>query len=236
MLSKISPSILGAKDVKVFLDKLEILKNKKIEVNDIHIDVMDGVFVKNQRSLNQTIMIDLLNRGYNTEVHLMVDEETLENEIMKSIRYGAKKIWIHVELEDSERYLNIINALNNKNGEKTVEIGLSINPDTSIEKLLLLKNKVDSILVMSVIPGKGGQKFLNSTYKKIRKIRKEIPDVEIVVDGGINKKNVKKVFKCGADKVVLGHYLTANTRSLKRKLKWLKRNIKKCYGKQGDKN
>ncbi len=224
MLEKISPSILGVKDFETFLNKLDELKEKGNVVRDIHFDVMDGEFVNSKRDLHTSLMIDLLERGYSPEVHLMVSER-LEDEIMKAIKYGAKKIWIHSELEEVERYLNIVNGLNKKDEFDYVSIGLAINPDTGIDNIVILKDKIDSVLVMSVNPGKGGQKYIESSYEKIKRLRETLENVEIVVDGGINGSNIKKVFKSGADKVVMGHYLTENVKHMENKLMWIKKHI-----------
>lgn len=226
MLNKISISLLGVKDTKSFLDKLVNLRGKDLDIRDIHVDVMDGEFVKSKNVLHTAVMIDLVVRGYSPEVHLMVGDN-LEAEIEKAIEYEAKKIWIHVELEDAERYLNIVKKLDEKDELAEVSIGLAINPETSIQKVVMLKDKIDSVLVMSVHPGKGGQKFIKKTYSKIKELRESLGDVEIVVDGGINRWNINKVFKSGADKVVLGHYLTGNLGSLKRRLNWIKKHTVK---------
>lgn len=233
MLDKISPSILGVKDVRHLLDKLDKLKTKRLVIGEMHVDIMDGKFVKNKFEPSITLMLELGSRGYIPEVHLMVEEETLETEIIKAIRLGSKKIWIHVELENAERYLNIVNNLNNQEQNKSVAIGLAINPDTDIEEIEYFKDKIDSVLLMSVFPGRSGQKFLNRSYKRIKELRKIIGEnIEIVVDGGINRWNIKKVLKVGANKVVLGHYLTGNMFTLKGKLKWIKRSVMKMKNKE----
>lgn len=224
MGNKVSISILGIKDFKVFLEKLDSLKEKGFDIADFHIDVMDGEFVENANELHTALMIELLERGYNPEVHLMVSE-TLEAEIMKAIRYGAKKIWIHVELQDAEKYLNIINGVNRKEVSGHIDIGLAINPNTPIEDVAIFKDKIDSVLIMSVNPGKGGQKYIKSSYEKIKKAKELLGAIEIVVDGGINESNVIKILSAGATKVVMGHYLTANINKLKGKLGWLKKHI-----------
>lgn len=224
MLNRISPSILGVKDFKLFLNKLDSLKEKDLEVETIHIDVMDGEFVKNKNDMHTGFMIELGVRGYKPEVHLMVDDENLEKEIEKAIEYEATKIWIHVEVEDAEIYLNVIRKLDEKDDEAKVSIGLVINPDTDIDKVVLLKDKIGSVLVMSVYPGKGGQKFITKTYDKIKRLRAALGDIEIVVDGGINKSNVNKVIQAGADRVIIGKYLTGSLFHLKGRLNWFAKN------------
>ena len=225
-VSKVSPSLLSVKDVKLFLDKLDSLKEKDLSVETIHIDVMDGEFVSETRILHTALMIELEERGYLTEVHLMVKGEKLESQIDEAVRYNASKIWIHVELEDAERYLNIFRNLETNDAAAKFSMGLAINPETDIDKLVLLKDKIDSILVMSVHPGKGGQKLISKSFTKIKKIREAVGDnIEIVVDGGINRWNIQKIFKCGASKVVVGKYLCKNLGRMKSKLAWIKKHI-----------
>lgn len=220
MLNRISPSMLGVKDFKRFFDKLDILKEKDLVVETIHIDVMDGEFVNNKLEMHTASMIELGLRGYKPEVHLMVDDDNLDVEIEKAIEYEATKIWIHAEIEDVERYLNIIRKLDEKDDLAQISVGLAINPDTPIDKVVLLKEKIYSVLVMSVHPGKGGQKFITKTYDKIRLLREALGNIEIVVDGGINKSNINKVIESGADRVVIGKYLTGNLYYLKGRLNW----------------
>lgn len=225
MLEKISVSILGVKDSESFLGELDSLKEKDLGIGAIHVDVMDGEFVENIAPMHTGLMEEFADRGYELEVHLMVGEKSLENEIIKAIKYEAKKIWIHVEIEDAEKYINIINGINRKAEFEYISIGLAINPDTPIQNVAILKDKIDSVLVMSVFPGKGGQKYIEGSYEKIKSIRELLGDIEIVVDGGINEKNIKKVLESGADKVVMGHALTGNIKHMKKKLLWIKKHI-----------
>jgi len=225
MLEKITMSILGVKDLEPFLSELDSLKEKDLEIGAIHIDVMDGEFVENKALMHTGLMEKLAEGGYRLEVHLMVGKKSLEEEMIKAIKYGADKIWIHVEVEDAEKYINIVNGINRKAEFKYISIGLAINPDTPIQNVAILKDKIDSVLVMSVFPGKGGQKYIESSYEKIKSIRGLLGDIEIVVDGGINEKNIKKVLESGADKVVMGHALTSNINHMDKKLMWIKKHI-----------
>lgn len=205
MLSKISPSILGAKDVKVFLDKLEILKNKKIEVNDIHIDVMDGVFVPNISFGQPVIKFIKKHAKKPLDVHLMIVDPDRYFEDFKTV--GADILTIHYE---ACRHLNRSISSIKQLGMKA---GVVLNPHTPISVLEDIIQECDMVLLMSVNPGFGGQSFIENTYNKIIQLKELInrknPSCLIEIDGGVSLKNYKKLIEFGADALVAGNAVFA---------------------------
>ena len=191
---KIAPSILSSKD-----RVLDIKKLNETDIEYVHIDVMDNKFVPNYQlpanEVNQLSKIS--NKKF--DIHLMV-EDPLEymNELTCNNIYN---ITFHVEInKDLDELITII-----KN--KGYNVGIAINPKTEIERLDKYLNKVDMVLIMSVEPGFGGQKFIDSTIDKIKYIRVHAPEVLIEVDGGINLETIDKV-KYITDFVVAGSYIT----------------------------
>ena len=194
---KISPSILSAD----FSQLGEEIKRLELGGADlIHVDVMDGHFVPNL-TIGPPVIKAL--RKYTKipfDVHLMISP--VHKYIKNFAEAGADIITIHPEATD-----NLDNSINEikKLGKK---VGLSLNPDTSINLIVNKLNFVDLVLVMSVYPGFGGQKFINKVFKKIKDLsdikNKNNYKFDIEVDGGINFSNSKEVIKAGANILVSG--------------------------------
>ena len=194
---KISPSILSADFSKL---GNEIQDLEKAGADLIHIDVMDGHFVP-----NITIGPEVINklRKYTSlpfDVHLMISP--VHNFIKNFADAGADIITIHPEAtSDLISSIKKIKSYNKK-------AGVSLNPETSVDKALPALNLIDLVLVMSVNPGFGGQKFIESVLDKVRVLRKEIDKkkfaVQIEIDGGINFENSKKARKAGVNILVSG--------------------------------
>jgi ribulose-phosphate 3-epimerase len=213
---KISPSILSA-DFSKLGDEIQSLEKAKADL--IHIDVMDGHFVP-----NITIGPDVISklRKYTSlpfDVHLMISP--VNNFISSFAKAGADIITIHPEAtEDLLSSIKKIKSLNKK-------AGVSLNPETPIEKVLSVLNLIDLVLVMSVNPGFGGQRFIESTLKKVEMLRKEIDNkklkTEIEIDGGINFDNAKTAIKAGVDILVSGTTIfKENNGNLKKNIKLLR--------------
>ena len=194
---KISPSILSADFSKL---GSEIKDLEKANADLIHIDVMDGHFVP-----NITIGPDVINklRKYTKlpfDVHLMISP--VHKYIKNFAEAGADIITIHPEAtNDLVGSIKKIKSYNKK-------AGVSLNPETSVEKVLPILNLIDLVLVMSVNPGFGGQKFIKDSLNKVKILRKEIDSkklkTEIEIDGGINFENATMAKEAGVDILVSG--------------------------------
>ena len=213
---KIAPSILSADFSKL---GSEIQNLEKAKADLIHIDVMDGHFVP-----NITIGPEVINklRKYTSlpfDVHLMISP--VHNFIKNFADAGADIITIHPEAtNDLESSIKKIKSYNKK-------VGISLNPETPLDKLNNVLDKIDLVLIMSVNPGFGGQKFIENTLNKIKKLRLKIDQlklkVEIEVDGGINFENSKSIIKAGADILVSGTTIfKSNDGNIKKNIEILK--------------
>ena len=194
---KISPSILSADFSKL---GMEIKDLEKAKADLIHIDVMDGHFVP-----NITIGPEVINklRHYTSlpfDVHLMISP--VHNFIKNFADAGADIITIHPEATSNlESSIKKIKSFNKK-------AGVSLNPTTTVETVLPILSSIDLVLVMSVNPGFGGQKFISETLEKVKILRKEIDtkklETLIEIDGGINFENAKIAIEAGVDILVSG--------------------------------
>ena len=194
---KISPSILSADFSKL---GNEIQDLEKAGADFIHIDVMDGHFVPNI-TIGPEVISKL--RNYTSlpfDVHLMISP--VDNFIKNFADAGADIITIHPEAtNDLVSSIKKIKAYNKK-------AGVSLNPETSVDKVLSVLKMIDLVLIMSVNPGFGGQKFIETTLEKVRVLRKEIDSkklkTQIEIDGGINFENSKMAITAGIDILVSG--------------------------------
>ena len=193
---KLSVSILNAKDKK---EMIKTLNNT--DISYIHMDVMDGKFVS-QVSLPSYELRELAkysNKDF--DVHLMVDDPLAYIEEIKDIE-NIKQITIHLEIDKD------IDSILSKIKEYDFKVGLAIKPNTYINKLIPYLEYIDTILIMSVEPGLGGQPYIESTTKRIKKIKELTKDYKksLEVDGGINNETIKKISP--ADIAVVGSYIT----------------------------
>ena len=194
---KISPSILSADFSK--LGK-EIQDLEKAKADLIHIDVMDGHFVPNI-TIGPEVIKKL--RKYTSlpfDVHLMI--APVDHFIKNFAEAGADIITIHPEATN-----NILESIK-KIKSYGKKVGVSLNPETSVDKVMPILNMIDLVLIMSVNPGFGGQKFIKETLEKVKVLRKEIDikkiKTEIEIDGGINFDNSKLAIAAGVDILVSG--------------------------------
>jgi len=194
---KISPSILSADFSK--LGK-EIQDLEKAKADLIHIDVMDGHFVPNI-TIGPEVIKKL--RKYTSlpfDVHLMI--APVDHFIKNFAEAGADIITIHPEATN-----NILESIK-KIKSYGKKVGVSLNPETSVDKVMPILNMIDLVLIMSVHPGFGGQKFIKETLEKVKVLRKEIDikkiKTEIEIDGGINFDNSKLAIAAGVDILVSG--------------------------------
>lgn len=197
MTYQLSPSILAA-DAKCLGDEIKIVTDAGAKY--IHIDVMDGVFVPNI-SFGLPIL-----RGIRTctdaffDVHLMITEPI--RFIERFVQDGANGITVHAEAcDDLEATIDEINKFG-------VKSAVALSPDTSIDVVLPLLDKISMVLVMTVYPGYGGQSIIREAFNKISDLRKIINerglDVDIEVDGGVSLDNVEEIRESGANIFVVG--------------------------------
>jgi len=215
-LVKISPSILSANFSKL---GSEVYKLEKAGADFVHVDVMDGHFVPNI-TIGPNVVKDL--RKCTTlplDVHLMISP--VHKFIKNFAKAGADIITIHPEAT--------------KNLKKTImkiksygkKAGVSLNPETPVSKVKSVLKLIDIVLIMSVHPGFGGQKFIKRVLKKAKILKKEIAKkklkVLIEMDGGINFKNSKLVKKAGVDIIVSGTTIfKENGGNIKKNIRLLK--------------
>ena len=194
----LSPSILAA-DHAALAEGLQVVVENRLEW--IHLDIMDGNFVPNI-SFGPQVVKDLRKRN-NTlffDTHLMLARP--DKYIEKFIDAGSQLVTIHIEPEyDVEGTLKRIRELG-------CQAGISLNPDTPVERILPLLDRVDLVLVMSVFPGFGGQSFIESVLPKITRLAQEREarglNVRIEVDGGVDSRTAPLCLEAGADTLVAG--------------------------------
>ena len=202
---QISPSILSA-NFSQLGNEIKRLEDGGADM--IHVDVMDGHFVPNL-TIGPPVIKAL--RNYTKlpfDVHLMISP--VHKYIKDYANAGADIITIHPEATD-----NLVNSINHIKKLKK-KIGISLNPDTEIKIISHLLDQIDLVLIMSVFPGFGGQKFIPNVLDKIKELKK-IKDeknlnFDIEVDGGINFDNSKLVIEAGANILVSGTTIFKNNK------------------------
>lgn len=197
---KISPSILSA-DFSKLGEELKSITQAGADY--IHIDVMDGDFVPNITIGNEVVKNLRKNTALPFDVHLMINNP--DKHIEAFAEAGSDIITIHQETSiHLDRSVSLIKSFGKK-------AGVSIVPSTHEDTLDYVLEELDLILVMTVNPGFGGQKFISSQLRKIEAIRNKIEKsgkkIELEVDGGINEKTVKSAISAGADVLVSGSYI-----------------------------
>lgn len=217
MKQNISLSILNVKEtipqtLKEYKDAIGKVKSIRQNTFDyiVHFDVMDGKFVSN-------IGVDLeyiktaKNIGFFADTHLMVENPIGDKYIEKAIEYGTDDITIHFEIKNFEsiiKYLNDRKKFLKEKYNRNLNVGVSIKPDTSLKDVLEYKDSFSKLLIMSVEPGYGGQKYIERISEKLEEARKKLPNHIIQVDGGINFETIRHSLNYNIDSIVIGSYLT----------------------------
>ncbi len=196
---KVSASFLSSKNVPLDLKKLN-----DTDVDYIHVDIMDGKFVKNKTMPFHEMKHIYQYTSKRLDVHLMVEEPSKYIPLYAEL--NTEFITFHVEVEeDIMKNLEMIKSY-------SIGSGLAINPDTKVSTLVPYLPYLDEILIMGVVPGEGGQSFLDGTKEKIEEIRTLIDSYHvnclINVDGGVNQKT--KQFCQEADILTAGSYIISS--------------------------
>lgn len=193
----LSPSILSA-DFTRLGEEIETIDNAGAEY--IHVDVMDGMFVPSISYGMPVIKSIRKSTGKVFDVHLMISEPI--RYIADFAASGADMITVHVEA------CSDVVATIEKIREYKLKVGITLNPDTPVSAIKPYLNRVDMVLIMSVNPGFGGQKFITSSVDKIKEVKRLRDELnlsyDIEVDGGINIDNLATVLESGANVIVAG--------------------------------
>ena len=197
IMNILSPSILSADFTKLG-EEIETIDNAGAEY--IHVDVMDGMFVPSISYGMPVIKSIRKSTGKVFDVHLMISEPI--RYIADFAASGADMITVHVEA------CSDVVATIEKIREYKLKVGITLNPDTPVSAIKPYLNRVDMVLIMSVNPGFGGQKFITSSVDKIKEVKRLRDELnlsyDIEVDGGINIDNLATVLEAGANVIVAG--------------------------------
>lgn len=200
MKMKVAPSILSVlnQDLTEIIKKLE-----QANITYLHLDVMDNIFVPNQTFDYQLVSKIKQQTKMIIDTHLMIQNP--ENDLDKYLSTNADILCFHIESTDNPS--QIIQKIH----QKGLKCGIAIKPNTSVDDILNYLNEIDLVLVMSVEPGFGGQKFIEETLLKVELLNQLRQHHQyhylIEMDGGINNQNSHRIKERGADIIVVGTYL-----------------------------
>lgn len=205
----VAPSILAGDFANLGKD-IEMLN--KSEADRIHVDIMDGVFVPNISFGFPVLKAIKRYASKPLDVHLMIIKP--ERYITQFKEAGADTLIVHIEA--CTHLHGALQAIK----QEGIQAGVAINPHTAVNNLEAIIGEIDQLLIMSVNPGFGGQKFIEHTYHKIdfahNLIEKTGAQTKIGVDGGVNLTNAPKILKAGADILVAGSFIFHSDNPAKR--------------------
>lgn len=218
---EISTSLLSVEKDKI----IKTIYNLETAKTDyFHIDVMDGIFVESNTTEKMIEYCDYLNSITNIplDIHLMVKD--IKKYIDMFVPYNPNIITIHYEsVTNKDELLDMLDYIKLNN----CKAGIAIKPDTDINKIYDILKNVHLVLIMTVEPGKSGQKLIDKTLEKIKEISKYIKnnniDITIEADGGINMQNIELLKEAGTEIVVSGTGII-NTNDYKETIKNMKLN------------
>lgn len=190
---KVAVSFIKSK----YLEKETIDIINQTSADYLHVDIMDGKFVENKNYDYEDIRLFVTDNHLPLDVHLMVED--VEGYVNDFINLKPENITFHIEAVPNP--LKLVNKLH----DLGIKVGLAINPDTPVKKVIPFLEQIDRVLVMTVVPGKGGQAFMPETALKVDELAKLKGNFDIEVDGGINNETIGEVHN--ADVAVSGSYV-----------------------------
>ena len=197
MKTEILPSLLAA-DFGRLAD--EILRAELSGADALHLDIMDSHFVPNLSFGPDVVALAKRTApGFYRNVHLMMSRPDLYLETFAEA--GAQTLQVHIEA-DCDLHVEL-----RRIGELGMKRALVLNPETPVERLWPYLDEVDEVLVMTVHPGYGGQKFISGCLSKVERLRALKPELDIMIDGGGNSETVPQAAVAGANQFVAGSYL-----------------------------
>ncbi|HOI76571.1 MAG TPA: ribulose-phosphate 3-epimerase [Methanofastidiosum sp.] len=220
-MAKLAPSILSA-DFSRLGDDIMEAENSGADL--IHVDVMDGHFVPNITI--GPLVVDAVSKitTLPIDVHLMIENPSdYVDQFFSSLNKDSRDIsldYISFHIEASYHPHRLLNKIR----ELKVKSGIALNPSTPVNSITHLLDSMDLLILMTVNPGFGGQSFIETMLPKIKEAKKLVKgnDIEILVDGGVTEKNIKKIRDAGADILVAGSAVFNKKDSIKNNIIRLK--------------
>lgn len=197
MQKEIIPAVL-VDDFEEFQERVEEAERF---AETVQWDIMDGQFVENQ-TFSDIAALQQVDTVLSVEVHLMVENpEELLDELAQA---GIDRVIVHGEAAED------LPGLIEKMKSYEFEVGVALNPETEVEEIEEVIDQLDQVLVMTVIPGAGGQSFMEDQLAKVRLLREKYPELHIGVDGGVNQATIQKAKEAGANRFCVNSAIFAS--------------------------